>query len=373
MQVERLNQRHSQGVTAVPQDSFLCETRLRVDMGVRRKMQEGAKHDADDGGVNKRWTKDAKGKWRAAVITEDVVKVVDDRKSGRFASPVLSNYHVESTVATVESDIDPAETTSEQNSHSRDAEEPCIVTSKKYVAWEFGKRHKTFTRPKNSRKTNGAATQIQRMMRGWWLRLKFRIALLQHKLDTREERTASALEDVEFNLQQKKSKFLKKLQKDAKSQAEEATLEQALVEEARVVIEYLRRDNKKLRTLNEKLYNDVTDLRLENKRIAQANEVAASHYKKLEEHVQYLTETQKKLLAVIPQYKKSIARLEHESNVRQEYCLAEHHVKVDYMKIIGEIVQAVEKRSKSSKLLDEVVTYCLNTEVGVDKNDSDSD
>jgi hypothetical protein len=42
--------------------------------------------------------------------------------------------------------------------------------------------------PESNKKNNKAAVQIQKIARGGWQRLMFKITVLQHKLDTSDER-----------------------------------------------------------------------------------------------------------------------------------------------------------------------------------------
>jgi chromosome segregation ATPase len=222
----------------------------------------------------------------------------------------------------------------------------------------------TKTQKKNAE--NAAAIQIQRIARGGWQRLQFRIVLLQHKLDTREERTAAAIAKVRDGFQQRKDKYLKKMKARAKADQKIVSRESATAQEFLQAIDLLRKDNKRLRRQNEKLCEAIHELKLENERMESHAAQMCENFSQVEDDVKYLEDINDKLRDVTDQYEESIHNLQHAIEVRQQYFLSEHLVKVNYMKCTGTIAMAVEARCEDSIIVDEVVCYCLDIDSSED-------
>merc|ERR1711897_71457 len=95
-----------------------------------------------------------------------------------------------------------------------------------------------------------AAAIIQKLMRGWWQRLQFRIMFLKHQLNTQNERTEESINSIRERLQKRKEAYRKKMQKQAKMKAralkEVAKQTYDTIFELRDVNEKLKEENAKL-------------------------------------------------------------------------------------------------------------------------------
>ena len=242
-----------------------------------------------------------------------------------------------------------------------DKKEKKVKAPAVHKKWEFGKP-KSFVPPKYTKRNNHAATQIQRIARGGWQRLHFRIMLLEHKLDTRHERTADALEKVEQRTEQRKEALRSKMEERAKKQLEKVTAEQKAAQEGQRIIAYLRKENKKLREKNEKIFSAIYALKEQNARLEEANESTDESFSTLNDHAKQIEDTHEKLKVIVPQYKSSVEKLRDAVEVRRQFCLAEHKIKLMYVKCVGTLVEMVEDGCKDTKLVDEVVTYCIDME-----------
>lgn len=249
-------------------------------------------------------------------------------------------------------------------------QEPEHTASTPTRGWQFGKV-KTFTRHLSNPKNNAAACLIQKMALGGMQRLKYRIALLQHKLDRKDELTASALDEVHKRLQSRKEKCLKKIKAKAAAANDEASLGALAVMESQRVISFLRKENKQIRQQNNDLAEKIHRLRTDNKRIKEASKRMDFTHEELKEHTKYLQDTNEKLKDVSRQYVDSIEQVTEALDVRQSYCLAEHTVKVNYVKCVGSVVEMMQERCDEDDLVDEVVSYCL--EIGAGDSSSDEE
>jgi urease gamma subunit len=240
--------------------------------------------------------------------------------------------------------------------------------TKKYQGWGFGKV-KEFTLPEDNEETNKAAVQIQRIARGGWQRLKYKIALLQYKIDTTDERIEADKEAIREYVEESK-KFIrqKAFQQEAKEMKKVMQASETATE-GQKVIAFLRDENRKLREKNAEIFTAIQDLKVQNTRLEEANEKTADTFSKLDQHAKGLLQTNQQLQAVVPKYKERYTEMKDEAELRRQYCLFEHQLKVNYVKAIGTIVEAIEKQCKDEKLVEQCVNLCLEM---TNENDEDA-
>lgn len=227
--------------------------------------------------------------------------------------------------------------------------------------WDFGKR-RTFALPQINRKNNDAATQIQRISRGGWQRIQYKVLLLQHRLNTRTSRTEASMHRVREKTEKRKLALRQKLEAQAQRELEKVTTEEATAQEGQQIIHYLRKENKKLRSKNQKIFAASHALKNNNDRLENANQTTARGFGTLNDHAKQIKETHDKLNNVVPKYKESVDKLREAVEERRQYCLSEHTIKLLYIKLIGRVVEIVEDSCKDAKLVDEIVGYCLEME-----------
>ncbi|KAL7572686.1 hypothetical protein ACA910_008961 [Epithemia clementina (nom. ined.)] len=237
------------------------------------------------------------------------------------------------------------------------------ASAKDYQSWNFGKEKK-FTKPAATAKNKKAAVTIQRFFRGWWARLKFKLALLQYKLSHKHELTVEAMEQMEKGLEKKKQYERKKLEAafQAKAKEEKGPESEAVVSESKDIIAYLRKENKKLRDKNDRILKAAFNLKAQNDRLGCVNTQTDGNMGILETHAKQIQETHTKLNHVVPKYKISVAQLSNAAEQHRQYCVVEHSIKLMYVKLIGTIVDMLEERSKQAELTDEIVGYVLAME-----------
>jgi hypothetical protein len=187
-----------------------------------------------------------------------------------------------------------------------------------------------------------AAVQIQRIVRGWYQRLLYRIMCLQKQLDTSDERKRLALQRIEDRLHMHKYTFREKLERKAIASVSETSKG---TKQAQEMILYLRKANKKLRERNQKLYNNIQNFKHNNRRLEEANAATAEYFEKLKEHTEHLEVINRKLLESERHYKTTLENVEDGIALREHYYLAEHRVKTCYAQSIATIVDLTDARS----------------------------
>jgi hypothetical protein len=216
--------------------------------------------------------------------------------------------------------------------------------------------------PESNKKNNKAAIQIQRMARGWWQRLMFRIAVLQHQLDTSDERTNTQLQRIKEHTQKRKDKYRRKLEMEAAAELKRSAQESTLVSKSKDIIAYLRKENQKFRVKNENLHKKMKALNADSGRLGNVNVTTDEHVASLNEQAKQIEETNAKFQTIVPLYADSVAKTRDAVDMRQQFCESEHTIRLLYVRAIGKAMTMMEEGCKDTDLVDEIVEYCLELE-----------
>jgi hypothetical protein len=227
-----------------------------------------------------------------------------------------------------------------------------------YRSWPGGPT-KSFVRSKNTIKTNKAATKIQKMVRGKCARTQFRIKSLEHRLAQVNALREAELQEVQEN---KESQLISLRRKATHKQA--TMLKKQLVtaetaNEGTKLIHYLRLENKKLRKKNDKIAASILALKQHNERLEKATHETDDNQSLLGSHYEKIKETNAVLLTVVPQYEAKLKEMQEALEIRQQYCMSEHKMKVMYVKLVGTLTEMVENHSNDMTLIDEITAFCL--------------
>jgi hypothetical protein len=207
-----------------------------------------------------------------------------------------------------------------------------------------------------------AAISIQRIARGRRHKLLFRIAFLQHKLDTHGERTAASIQRIKDRTQQRKDKLTRQVEKQKQAVLKRSAQVFAIAEESRKIYHFLRKENNKLRLKNEKVYMANQALKEDNARLVNANIATDEHFSTLGDQAMHIEEMNALLLTVVPEYEKGVKDMSEAADMRQQFCLAEHKIRLTYVQAIVTAAEMMEDRCKDRDLVDEIFEYCISNE-----------
>lgn len=236
-----------------------------------------------------------------------------------------------------------------------------LVEPKKYKSWDFGKK-KVFVKPPVNRKTTAAATNIQRIARGGMQRLHYKVMRLEHLLNSRDQRTQADIDKINAKNDERKEKYREKMQTANEKELQKLDLGTMAAQESQKIIAYLRKENKKLREKNEKVYTACHNLREQNRRLEDANTATDDSFSTLNAHAKQIQETYDKLKEVVPKYEASVKTLRDAVEERRQYCLSEHKIKVMYVKLLGNIVEKMELAVGEESLASEIVDKVMELE-----------
>merc|ERR1719223_2449207 len=174
------------------------------------------------------------------------------------------------------------------------------------------------------KKWKKAAIKIQALARGFIQRPKYKQALLRKKeeedlanqLDKMKEKLQEAedqrkrdIEDAKFQFEQEMEEYKEKLEDQLRAESKkhgESAQQQTLIDESGKIIEYLRKENMKLRQQCESMKRDYKSLKENNSRLMEANASASSSFNQLNEHAKGLNGTNARLIKNVDTYKKQM-------------------------------------------------------------------
>lgn len=233
---------------------------------------------------------------------------------------------------------------------------------------------------RQGKKWKKAAIKIQAVARGFLQRPKYKQALLKKKeeedlanqlvkmkdkLVKAEDQRKRELEDAKYQFEQEMEEYKEKLEDQLRAESKkhgESAQQQTLIDESGKIIEYLRKENMKLRQQCESMKRDYKSLKENNSRLMEANASASSSFNQLNEHAKGLNATNARLIKNVDTYKKQLVKMKEDLKNRQAFYLAEAHARVAYQKTLARIVAQVQDKSRDAQLVEDVVIWALECE-----------
>ena len=246
---------------------------------------------------------------------------------------------------------------------------------------DMKKRKKnTKGKKKKHKKQNKAAIKIQSWGRVLIVRKKFQARLkeqrekdgyknkifqLEQQVREAESKRLKEVEEARENSEKEMETYRKKVKEELandKEKQKKNAQQQSLIEESGKIIEYLRKENMKLRTQNETMRKDFKALKENNQRLMEANASAGQSFTALNDHAKQLNATNAKLIKNVEQYKMQLEKLKDDLKTRQAYYLAEAEARLAYQKTMAQIVGAVQDKCRDAQLVEDVVIMALECE-----------
>jgi myosin heavy subunit len=252
----------------------------------------------------------------------------------------------------------------------------CYAARKKLKAKKKAKKNKK----KGAKKAGKAAAKIQAVARGWLWRPHFKVMLkelrekdnLKNKIkeleqavrDTEKNRMAEvekAREAAEAEMETYRLKVKEEMSNDKEKQKKSAQ-QQTLIDESGKIIEYLRKENMKLRNQNDSMRKDFKSLKENNQRLMEANASAGQSFTALNDHAKQLNVTNAKLMKNVEGYKAQLEKFKDDLKTRQAYYLAEAEARLAYQRTMAQIVGAIQDKCRDAQLVEDVVIMALECE-----------
>jgi myosin-5 len=254
-------------------------------------------------------------------------------------------------------------------------------SAKRELAKRKAKRAKALNKAKKAgKKSAKSAIKIQALARGWLWRPHFKEMLKAHrekaglnnKIKEMEEaikatekarllEIETARESAEAEMEAHRKKVKEEMSND-KDRQKKTAQQQTLIDESGKIIEYLRKENMKLRNQNDSMRKDFKSLKENNQRLMEANASAGQSFTALNDHAKQLNVTNAKLMKNVEAYKLQLEKFKDDLKTRQAYYLAEAEARLAYQKTMAQIVGAVQDKCRDAQLVEDVVIMALECE-----------
>ncbi len=188
---------------------------------------------------------------------------------------------------------------------------------------------------------------------------------LEAALRQKEWDHQTAMRELEMKHQDEVEKLVEKFDEDRSFQAEKGKVnaqQESMINESGKIIEYLRKENSKLRASNKTMSSEFKSLKDNNNRLMEANASASASFGALNEHAKQLNATNAKLVQNVTIYKTQIGTLKEELKLRQAYYLAEAEARLHYQKTLAKIVGSIQDQCSDEQLVEDIVIQALECE-----------
>jgi hypothetical protein len=122
------------------------------------------------------------------------------------------------------------------------------------------------------------------------------------------------------------------------------------------LIDYLKKDNAKLRTSIESWARKIKEMKMQNASLERTNEQAESMYEELKEQVADMEAVQSKLTDNCAVFKEALSKMKKDYKKRTMYHQAETNCSAYFDTCVNKIVKNVTDRSRQADLIEEVYT-----------------
>merc|ERR1711935_808909 len=188
--------------------------------------------------------------------------------------------------------------------------------------------------------------------------LKEAEALYKERSDDLNERLTSTKDEAE----ELKTKLEDELRFAAAGPAKQAAAQKTKLEESKKLIGFLQKENKKLKSSNDKAKREYKKLKETNERLIASNESAGVSFGMLENQSNKLNRSISDVNGNIEKFKTANAKLREDLKSRQAFYNAEAQIRLQYQKTLAQILDVFQDNCKDADLVEDVVCGALECE-----------
>ena len=178
------------------------------------------------------------------------------------------------------------------------------------------------------------------------------------RLEEARERCNSAREEA----QELKQRLETELKFAAQEPAKQAAAQKTKLAESAKLIAFLQKENKKLKSANDKAKKEMKKVQETNEKLVSANENAGQSFEMLNSNASKLQNNQKSINENIEKFKKENAKLREDLKARQAFYNAEAQIRLQYQKTLAQILDVFQDNCKDADLVEDVVCVALECE-----------
>lgn len=196
-----------------------------------------------------------------------------------------------------------------------------------------------------------------------------RIEELKEQLREAEERHKERCEELQERLKSAKeeaedlkTKLEDEVMLKAAEPAKQAAAQKTKLEESKKMIGFLQKENKKLKSSNDKAKKEYKKVKETNERLVAANESAGQSFDMLENQSKKLQNNTKDVKGNIEKFKEKNVKLREDLKARQEFYNSEAQIRLQYQKTLAQILDVFQDNCKDADLVEDVVCVALECE-----------
>nr|WVH45742.1 MyoC [Craspedostauros australis] len=192
--------------------------------------------------------------------------------------------------------------------------------------------------------------------------LKVQLKEAEARADERREEGQERINAAREEAEDLKEKLETEIKINAAEPAKLAAAQKTKLEESAKLIAFLQKENKKLKSANDKAKKEMKKVKETNTRLIQANESAGSSFEMLNNQSKKLNNNTSNLTGNIEKYKKANTKLRDDLKSRQAFYNTEAKIRLQYQKTMAQILDVFQDNCKDADLVEDIVCIALECE-----------
>lgn len=201
------------------------------------------------------------------------------------------------------------------------------------------------------RKYENRLDELYEQLREAEARYQDRLEDLHDRLGTAKEETVDM-----------KTKLEDEIMFAAAEPAKQAAAQKTKLEESKKLVAFLQKENKKLKSANDKAKKEYKQVKETNQRLVAANESAGTSFELLKNQSSKLNNSTSDVTTQIEKYKNLNSQLREDLKARQAFYNAEAQIRLQYQKTLAQILDVFQDNCKDADLVEDVVCVALECE-----------
>jgi len=178
----------------------------------------------------------------------------------------------------------------------------------------------------------------------------------------RKEDTQDRLDTAKSEANELRDKLENEIKIAAQEPAKQAASQKTKLEESGKLIAFLQKENKKLKSANDKAKKEMKKVKSRNEKLVETNESAGQSFELLNDQSKKMSGTTSNVNTDIDKFKKDNASLREDLKKKQEYYNAEAQIRLQYQKTLAQILDVFQDNCKDADLVEDVVCVALECE-----------
>jgi len=184
----------------------------------------------------------------------------------------------------------------------------------------------------------------------------------EERFKERKEEAQERVESARNEAEELRDKLENEIKPAAREPAKQAAAQKTKLEESGKLIAFLQKENKKLKSANDKAKKDMKKVKETNEKLVEANESAGQSFEMLNDQSKKMSNTTADINKQIDKYKKDNAGLREDLKKKQEFYNAEAQIRLQYQKTLAQILDVFQDNCKDADLVEDVVCVALECE-----------